>query len=203
MGEDEQSDPAAYADTVLRRVDWSTDLETIRRLFRDYRDWLADHASVETGAASNIPIGLAQFDKLVSGLPGAYGPPGGDVILAYRNSELAACGALRRWAPKVGEIKRIYVRADHRGPGFGPILTGALLDRARELGYGHVLVDTLPTMAAAIQFYQDMGFKPIDPYWPHPVAGALFFEWSAADHAPLDPKRRATSSRQPSSSRRR
>jgi hypothetical protein len=40
-----------------------------------------------------------------------------------------------------------------------------------------VRVDTLPTMTAAIEFYQEMGFKPIPPYWPHPVPGALFFEY--------------------------
>ena len=88
-----------------------------------------------------------------------------------------ACGALRELAPKIAEIKRIYVRADHRGPGFGPRLTQALLDRAQELGYERVRVDTLPTMTAAIQFYQAMGFAPTTPYWPHPASGALFFEY--------------------------
>ena len=171
--------PSEYSDTVLRRVDWSEDLETVRRLFREYRDWLANHTPAITDSASNVPIGLAQFDRVIAQLPGAYGPPRGDVILAFKHSELAACGALREWEPMVGEIKRIYVRADHRGPGFGPILTGALLDRARELGYKRVRVYTLPTMAAAIQFYQEMGFKPIPAYWPHPVPGALFFEWKA------------------------
>jgi GNAT superfamily N-acetyltransferase len=169
-----------YSDTVLRRVNWSEELDTVRRLFRDYRDWLADHAE---GAAADSaePIGLAQFDRVISALPGVYGPPRGDVILAVQRSELVACGALREWEPKVGEIKRIYVRADHRGATFGPRLTHALLERARELGYERVRVDTLPTMAAAIQFYQAMGFKRIPAYWPHPVSGALFFEWDAAE----------------------
>jgi len=171
-----------YSDTVLRRVDWSNDLETVRRLFRDYRDWLAEHASPASGSDATVPVGLAQFDRLISELPGVYGSPRGDVILAFQNSEIAACGALREWEPRVGEIKRIYVRGDHRGPGFGPVLTGALLQRARELGFERVRVDTLPTMAAAIQFYQEMGFKPIPAYWPHPVPGALFFEWSAAEN---------------------
>ena len=175
-----------YSDTVLRRVNWSEDLDTVRRLFREYRDWLADHRDPTARSASNVPIGLAQFDRVISELPGVYGPPRGDVILAFKHSELAACGALREWEPKVGEIKRIYVRADHRGPGFGPILTGALLDRAKEFGYERVRVDTLPTMAAAIQFYQEMGFRPIQAYWPHPVPGALFFEWKAAEESAND-----------------
>jgi len=174
--------PVDYSTTALRRVDWSIELETVRRLFREYRDWLADHVPEDVSRGSSVPTGLAQFDRVISELPGVYGPPGGDVILAMTDSEIAACGALREWEPKVGEIKRIFVRPDHRGPGFGPILTGALLQRAREIGYERVRVDTLPTMAAAIQFYQKMGFKPIGAYWPHPVPGALFFEWRAARH---------------------
>lgn len=176
-----------YSETVLRRVKWSAELDTVRRLFRDYREWLADHAS-PAGRGAPVPVGLTRFDQVIAELPGAYGPPHGDVILAFNHAEIVACGALRQWTPKVGEIKRIYVRPDHRGPGFGPVLTGALLVRARELGYERVRVDTLPTMAAAIQFYQKMGFKPIAAYWPHPVPGALFFEWNAAEDTVSRPK---------------
>ena len=172
--------PSDYSDTVLRRVNWSTELDTVRQLFREYRQWLADHSGESAASSSIAPIGLVQLHRVISELPAVYGPPRGEVILAFKNSELAACGALREWEPKVGEIKRVYVRADHRGPGFGPRLTEALLRRARELGYERVRVDTLPTMSAAIQFYQEMGFKPIPAYWPHPVSGALFFEWDAS-----------------------
>ena len=173
----EDSHPADYSKTALRRVDWSKDLPTVRRLFQDYRAWLADHSTSEGPPHPSAKIGLAVIDKLIAELPGAYGPPNGDVILAFARGSLAACGALRQLAPRVGEIKRVYVRPDHRGPGFGPILTAAVIDRARELHYERVRVDTLPTMAAAIQFYPDMGFVPIPAFWPHPVAGALFFEY--------------------------
>ena len=163
--------------TKLRRVNWSTDLERVRRLFEDYRQWLADHRDRAPSSASVVKRGLGQIDKQIAELPGAYGPPRGEIILAFAREALVACGALRELEPTVGEIKRIYVRADHRGPGFGPRLTRSLLSRARELGYERVRVDTLPTMTAAIQFYQEMGFNPIPAYWPHPVSRALFFEY--------------------------
>lgn len=166
-----------YRGTKLRRVNWSKDIDTVRRLFHDYREWLADHRDTAASADSNVRKGLGQIDRQIAELPGAYGRPSGEIILALVQEEVVACGALRELQPKVGEIKRIYVRADHRGPGFGPRLTRALLNRARDLGYERVRVDTLPTMAAAIQFYQEMGFEPIRRYWPHPVPGALFFEY--------------------------
>lgn len=169
--------PASYRGTTIRRVNWSKDSDTVRRLFQDYRQWLADHRDTTVSAESKVEIGLGQIDQQIAELPGPYGPPRGEIVLAYAQGAVVACGALRELEPKIGEIKRIYVRADHRGPGFGPRLTRALLDRARELQYERVRVDTLPTMIAAIQFYQQMGFTPTPAYWPHPVPGALFFEY--------------------------
>ena len=136
---------------------------------------------------SKAESGLQIVDKLIAGLPGAYGPPRGDVILAFSDGQVVACGALRELEPKIGEIKRVYVRADHRGPGFGPRLTGAVLDRATELGYERVRVDTTGTMVAAIEFYQEMGFVPIPAFWPHPAPGARFFEYTVGE-----PRRRRT-----------
>jgi ribosomal protein S18 acetylase RimI-like enzyme len=177
-------EPESHPDTLLRRVNWSTDLETVRRLFRDYRQWLWDHRDTAPSAEIGVKTGLRLIDKQIAELPGDYGTPRGEVILAFAQEALVACGALRGLEPRIGEIKRIYVRTDHRGPGFGPRLTGALLDRARDLGYERVRLDTLPTMTAAIRFYQEMGFDPVPPYWPHPVPGALFFEYR------MDPTRR-------------
>jgi ribosomal protein S18 acetylase RimI-like enzyme len=188
MGPDSESHPG----TTLRPVNWSTDLGTVRRLFQDYRQWLADHRDTSPSAGSTVERGLQEVDTQIAELPGAYGPPGGEIILAFAQEALVACGALRGLQPKVAEIKRIYVRADHRGPGFGPRLTGELLSRARVLGYERVRVDTLPTMTAAIQFYQDMGFKPIPAYWPHPVPGAVFFEYTMGNMRPTA-RRRASS----------
>lgn len=178
MAGSDHSHPDEYPDTMIRRVKWSQDLETVRQLFRGYREWLAKHAGAAAGPGSAAHDGLTQLDRMIAELPGGYGPPTGDVLLAVKGPDVVACGALREWSREVGEIRRIYVRGDHRGPVFGPRLVKALLERARELGYERVRVDALPTMEAAIQYYQEMGFRPISPYWAHPVPGALFFEWS-------------------------
>jgi len=171
-----QSESDSHPDTIFRRVNWSEDLETVRQLLQDYRQWLADHVVAAVGTDSTLPVGLGMIDKEIADLPGVYGPPRGEIILAFEHEALVACGALHELEPRIGEIRRVYVRADHRGKGFGPRLTGALIARARELEYDRLRVDTLPTMDAAIQFYQEMGFRPIPAYWPHPVRGTLFFE---------------------------
>jgi GNAT superfamily N-acetyltransferase len=177
MGGRARHNSEVHPGTSFRRVDWSKDIDIVRRLFLDYRQWLADHSAPSPSLESRSKPGLELIDTLIAELPGAYGPPHGEVILAVAGEAVVACGALRELEPRIGEIKRVYVRADHRGPGFGPRLTGALLDRARELNYERVRVDTLPTMAAAIQFYQEMGFVPVPAFWSHPAPGALFFEY--------------------------
>ncbi len=162
--------------TTYRTVRWPEDLETVRKLFVDYRDWLADHRDPNVGSESRVQAGLALTDRLIAELPGSYGPPRGEVMLWFRNDSLVACGALRELEPKVGEVKRIFIRPDHRGGVFGPRYVRVLKRRARELGYDRLRVDTLGSMQGAIDFYTDMGFVPIPAFWPHPAEGALFFE---------------------------
>jgi ribosomal protein S18 acetylase RimI-like enzyme len=168
--------PSGAPKTEIRPADYERQLDEVRRLFQEYREWLSDHRDDSPSAASRVADGLASVDQQIADLPGAYSPPLGEVFLAFQSQELAACGALRRFEPGVGEIKRVFVRPDHRGPDFGRRLTGVMLRRARELGYERVRADTLPTMTAAIEYYQELGFKLIPAYWSHPVRGALFFE---------------------------
>jgi putative acetyltransferase len=169
--------PDTHPDTTIRSVNWPEDLDTVRGLLQDYREWINEHRDPADSRDPEVPVGLRELDQLISELPGAYGPPRGEVLLAFDKDGLAACGALREVGPNVGEIRRVYIRADHRGPGFGHRFTMAMVDRARELGYERVRSYTLPTMYAAIQFYQDLGFRPIPAYWQHPVRGVLFFEY--------------------------
>jgi GNAT superfamily N-acetyltransferase len=192
MGTSEGADVNSHPNITLRTVNWSDDIETVRRLLKDYRQWLADHQGITGSSEPRRSAGLDRIDQEIAGLPGVYGPPHGEIILAFERKALVACGALRELEPGIGEIKRVYVRADHRGPGFGPRLTNAVIRRARDIGYERVRVDTLPTMVAAIQFYQEMGFTPIPAYWPHPVPGALFFEYKIGS-APPTPRRPKTS----------
>lgn len=84
--------------------------------------------------------------------------------------------ALRRLGGDACEMKRLYVRPAARGSGAGRSLVAASLARARELGFGVMRLDTLPTMDAAQELYRSFGFSPVGRYNDNPVSGALFFE---------------------------
>jgi GNAT superfamily N-acetyltransferase len=195
MGIPERPAPEKYPDTTIRSVNWPAELDTVRRLFQEYRQWLSDHRDTEASASSTVSAGLAEVDRLILGLPGAYGPPHGDVVLGFVRGEPVACGALREIEPHVADLKRVYIRGDHRGPDFGKPFTRAMLIRARELGYTRVRVDTLPTMWAAMEFYPALGFRPIPAYWPHPVRGAVFFEFGGSTPTSTARPRRASRSK--------
>lgn len=176
MGGPEWHEVEGFPSARQRGVVWSEDLGKVRPLFVAYRRWLADHRDPSSGPPPTPDEGLAIMDRLIEGLPGAYGPPRGDVLLWFDGDDIVALGALRELEPGIGEIKRIHIRSDYRGGEFGMPFVATMVERARALGYRKVRADALGSMAAAIDFYTDSGFYRIPAYWPHPAGGTIFFE---------------------------
>lgn len=148
----------------IRPATSAHDLARVRELFSEY--------------ASSLPFDLSfqDFDRELADLPGAYAPPSGALLLAVETGEAAGCVALRALAPDVCEMKRLYVRAAHRGSGLGRSLVEAILREGRTRGYARMRLDTVPGMEAAIALYRACGFREIPPYRPNPIPGALFLE---------------------------
>ena len=140
-------------------------IEEARRLFREYADWL------------QIDLCFQDFEKELAELPSDYLPPSARLLLAYHNSELAGCIALRRYDPRTCEMKRLFLREQFRGQGFGRQLIARIIREAKQIGYAAMRLDTLPPkMNDAIGLYRSYGFKEIAPYYQNPVPGAVFME---------------------------
>jgi ribosomal protein S18 acetylase RimI-like enzyme len=115
--------------------------------------------------AIGVSLCFQDFAAEVAGLPGAYAPPGGTLILARQapGLALAGCVALRP-VPAVAdacEMKRLYVRAEARKTGLGRALAEAAIAAGRRLGYRRICLDTLPSMGAAQALYQSLGFRRV------------------------------------------
>ena len=126
--------------------------------------------------AKTLDIDLAPqgFAKEVDALPGIYGPPSGEIILAKRGDHVLGCIALKALEPPhTCEIKRLFVREQARGLGVGKALVEAAIQAARDLGYAEIKLDTLPQMQGAIALYKTCGFSPIAAYGSHPYPGLL------------------------------
>lgn len=127
--------------------------------------------------AATLPIDLAPqgFSRELDSLPGVYGPPGGELLLAKRGDHVLGCIALKPLTPGVAEIKRLFVRPRERKAGLGKALVTAAIAAARQMGYGEIKLDTLPSMEGAIALYRGFGFAPIAPYGSHPYPGLMCF----------------------------
>jgi len=140
-------------------------LRQVRRLFEEY------------AASLSFDLCFQNFQQELDGLPGDYAPPGGGLWLAtIDRGEAAGCVALRRMEPGVGEMKRLYVRPQHRGTGVGKLLAETVLEEAAGIGYERIRLDTTPEMAGAIRLYESLGFTRIAPYRPNLIEGALYME---------------------------
>ncbi len=132
-------------------------------MFREYAAWIGDEFWVR------------DFEDELAALPGYY-----RALLIARDGDSALVGsaAVKHLPDGAAELKRLYVRPAARGTGLGKRLAAAAIDRARELGYAVIRLDTLPKMEAARGIYASLGFEPCEPWVDHPIPGVLFFELS-------------------------
>ncbi|OJK04572.1 hypothetical protein ASPACDRAFT_56038 [Aspergillus aculeatus ATCC 16872] len=163
-------------------------LSAIRSLFRAYVQWL------------NIDLTFQDFETELNSLPGKYGAAsGGDLLLAYSSSTPEehniplGCVALRpltlrsypiepshddgddRPEVKYCEMKRLYVSPEARRMGLGKALVEAVVQRARELGYQAMRLDTLRSMEGPLRLYRAAGFVDVGPYYETPLLEETVF----------------------------
>jgi GNAT superfamily N-acetyltransferase len=133
----------------------SADAETVRELFREY------------AAGLGVDLSFQDFDAELSDPLGFY-----ELVLLAEGG----CVALRRIDAETCEMKRLYVRPGSRSGGLGRRLAEAVVAEARARGYRQMLLDTLPTMAAARALYASLGFRETAAYRYNPVPGTTFLE---------------------------
>jgi len=146
----------------LREGASARDIADCRELFAEYQRGLG------------VSLCFQGFDRELAVLPGDYAPPRGRLILALAGDRPAGCVALRPLFHRDAEMKRLYVRAVHRGSGLGRVLADRIIAEARALGYETLKLDTLPQMHAAQRLYEKLGFRDTAPYNDNPVNGVRF-----------------------------
>jgi len=91
-------------------------------------------------------------------IPGVYLNNRGDFLVGECDGAIVAMGALRPLSAGRGEIKRMRVHPTMQGRGYGRAVLLALEERARQLGYRELELETGVLQAAAIGLYASHGF---------------------------------------------
>jgi putative acetyltransferase len=104
------------------------------------------------------------------------------VFVAREDGQAIACGALRRDADGVGEVKRMYTIPGRQGEGIG----GGILERiealAREEGLALLVLETGHLHHAAYRVYERGGFTRCGPVLDYPDTGwSVFYEKALTD----------------------
>lgn len=153
-------------DILLITPDTPELLGAARAIFREY------------AASLDVDLCFQGFEAELAALPGDYAQPGGQLLLATVDDELAGCGAFRSLpdadCANACEMKRLYVRPAFRRFGLGRLLAQRLLDDARRAGYSNMLLDTLDDMESARELYASLGFEEVAPYYFNPIPGAHY-----------------------------
>lgn len=97
---------------------------------------------------------------------------GVDFYVLRSEGRAAACGGLLHVPPTdddvgYGEVKRMYVRPEFRGSGFGRAILDRLAERARELGVETLRLETGIHQVEAIGLYERAGFRTRGPFGPY------------------------------------
>ena len=99
------------------------------------------------------------------------------VFIARDGDEAVACGALKRHAGGIGEVKRMYTRPSHRGYRIGAGIVERIEVLARAEGLARLVLETGDRHPAAWTVYERAGFTRCGPVLDYPdVAWSVFYE---------------------------
>ena len=151
------------AGLTVRQVSEPADLDAVRALCWEYRDYLLNFSD-EVREAVSFTYQKETYAALLDVLADKHARPKGIILLAELDGVPVGCGMYHRIGEGDAEIKRVYVRDAARGTGAGLTLSRALIDKARADGYQRILLDTSRQFVHAQKLYEKLGFQARGPY---------------------------------------
>ena len=141
-------------------ADKSEHAAAIRALVWEYLQWAKARANEEFGVDFDIETMLEEGMQHLD----VFMPPEGRLLLGFEGDRPAGIACLKVLAPGIGEIKRMYVRPDHRRRGLGRMLLSQVLREAEQIGYQRIRLDSARFTKEAHALYRTTGFNEIEAY---------------------------------------
>jgi ribosomal protein S18 acetylase RimI-like enzyme len=111
--------------------------------------------------AAGAHLGRGPSDEDLDAVAATYLDDGGEFLVGLCDGRLVAIGALRHVTDAVGELKRMRVQPAFQRRGLARLMLARLEDRARELGYRKLRLDTTIIQTAAQRLYQSAGYREV------------------------------------------
>lgn len=103
--------------------------------------------------------------------------PATTVFIARDDGRAVGCGALKRHADGIGEVKRMYTRPSHRGRKVGAEIVQRIEALARQEGLERLVLETGDRHPAAWTVYERAGFTRCGPVLDYPDSKwSVFYE---------------------------
>lgn len=104
---------------------------------------------------ANLP---GPWDADLTDIPAAYLHNGGEFLVGVADGRVVAMGAFRRTDAQRAELKRMRVDPAYQGRGYGRFILRELEERARDMGYEVLHLDTTAKQTAALHLYRNHGY---------------------------------------------
>lgn len=146
------------------------DVELGRQLVHEYVEaTIAESAAYDEAVPRSLINDL--FPELAD-FASVYGAPGAAYLVAQcAQGDAGGVGVLSlRGAEGTCEMKRLWVRPEHRAGGVARALCVTLMEHARTLGYRRMALDVVPQRTAAIALYRSLGFEDAPPTHVYPIS---------------------------------
>lgn len=139
-------------------------------LYREYNELL-----LQTDPEFEPCLAMQNFDREIEDLEIKFAPPLSTLIIAHNeDGKAVGCVGIKKFSEDVCELKRLYVRQEYRNSGLGQLFTEMMIDKAREVGYRKMYLDTMPVLEAALRLYKRLGFYEIEKYYNNPVEKIIY-----------------------------
>ena len=148
----------------VREASSAADYGAVAALMRAFVAWHYERHSDDRHIIDSY-FDPTAFEAEMKELPGCFSPPGGALLVAEENGRIAGCVALRELRIGACEMKRMFVAPEFHGRGVGQALARAVIERAKDLGYRRMMLDTGPAQREAQALYRKIGFMDVEPYY--------------------------------------
>ena len=118
---------------------------------------LALHRSAIEGFA----LGMSQLqdEADLMAIEATYLHSGGEFLVGFVDDQLVAMGGFKRLTESRAELKRMRIKRDCQGLGYGSIILRALESRALEAGVHTVCLETAKRRPLTLAFYAKHGYR--------------------------------------------